>query len=167
MQHYTVENMKRILMIVAALWVSGLSAAHVYAEEIAFDVPISSVNKHEVVPLGEGHVVLLVRMDETVADVEGAGPWAGAKGPCAGAVEIQSDRIKGSGKCHFTDADGDAFVIDWTATALNAGGGPDGIFTMSSGTGKYADAVANGYYSDVPIDDGATSEVRITGVLRF
>lgn len=159
--------MKRILISVAAMCASGIFATHGYADEIAFDVPISSVNKHEAVPLGEDHVVLLVRMDETVADVEGAGPWAGAKGPCAGAVEIRSGRIEGSGKCHFTDSDGDAFVIDWTATALNAGGGPDGVFTMSSGTGKYADAMANGYYSDVPIDDGATSEVRITGVLRY
>ena len=149
--------MKPILVGVAA-W--GLVVDPVCAKDLAIDVPINSDNKHEAVPLSEDHLVLLVRMDQTVADDEGAGPWAGA-------VEIRSGRIEGSGKCHFTDRDGDAFVIDWTATALNAAGGPDGVFSMSGGTGKYAAAFANGHYSDTPVGDDKTSEVRITGVLRY
>ena len=135
------------------------------AEEFDLSGVIESKNSHNVQPITESHIILLASMEETVVPDDATSPWQGATGPCGGAVEIKDGIISGQGFCTFTDTEDDKFVISWTAQAMNEKGGPMGVWELVGGSGKYAEASADGTYDDVPGENPERSTIALTGQL--
>ena len=139
------------------------------ADAADFDVSglIESKNNHNVQAISDDYVILLASMEETLIPKDSKSPWQGATGPCGGAVEIKQGKIKGDGFCSFTDNENDKFVISWTAQSMNEQGGPIGVWELTAGTGKYANASASGEYNDVPSEDSTRSSITIIGQLTI
>ena len=93
----------------------------------------------EAMPLADGLVVVHAVSDYTGFDTGDAdSPMATASGPCFGSVLIDHGRVSGGGHCHYTDADGDSWVAEWTADAVTDDGRTQGAWRIVAGTGYEA-----------------------------
>ena len=137
------------------------------AEDFDVSGVIESKNDHIVQAISDDYIILLASMEETLVPKDPSSPWQGATGPCGGAVEIKEGKIAGNGFCSFTDTENDKFVIFWTAQSMNEQRGPIGLWELTSGTGKYASALASGEYDDVPSEDPERSTITIIGQLTI
>jgi len=163
------KQRKSILAVCATIFVTWTTAFFTIANAEEFDISgvIESKNNHNVQAISDDYVILLASMEETLIPKDPESPWQGATGPCGGAVEIKEGKIEGDGFCSFTDNESDKFVIFWTAQSMNEKGGPIGVWELTAGTGKYANASANGEYNDVPSEDPARSTITIIGQLTI
>ena len=164
------DKQRKSILASSAVIVFTLTAAFfTIANAADFDVSgvIESKNNHNVQAISDDYIILLASMEETLVPKDRKSPWQGATGPCGGAVEIKEGKIKGDGFCSFTDDEDDKFVISWTAQSMNEKGGPIGVWELTAGTGKYANASANGEYNDVPSEDPARSTITIIGQLTI
>ncbi|MDC0434329.1 hypothetical protein OAM69_01665 [bacterium] len=137
------------------------------AEDFDVSGVIESKNSHNVQAISDNYIILLASMEETLVPKDPKSPWKGATGPCGGAVEIKAGKIEGDGFCSFTDTENDKFVISWTAQSMNEKGGPIGVWELTAGTGKYANASASGEYNDLPSEDPKWSTITIIGQLTI
>ncbi|MEZ5478936.1 MAG: hypothetical protein R3E95_16095 [Thiolinea sp.] len=150
---------------------SGLILAPL-AQAAEYDMSgrLKSVNSHMLQSLSAEHTVLFASMEESAVTEDYLDtPWAGGvAGICGGVVEIKGKDMKGNGLCTFADADEDQFVVAWEAQAMNEKGGPQGVWKITGGTGKYANAEAGGSYTDLPDAEGSdTSTVHLTGSMTI
>ncbi len=93
-------------------------------------------------------------------------PLARLTGPCFGAMLVRDGQPKGSGTCHYTDTDGGAVVMEWTAEAISDEGRTTGSWEIAGGTGAWAEASGAGTF-DAGTDAGGAYTNRITGQISL
>lgn len=110
----------------------------------------SGTSTSTVKEIGENHMVMQVSSSyETVQMEDPDHPMNGASGPCFGAVEIAAGAATGGGICAFTDSTGSMVVLHWDAEAMEATGALTGSWTISGGTGPWAEASGGGRFSSL------------------
>ena len=82
-------------------------------------------------------------------------PMASSTGPCVGTVLVDAGRVSGGGLCHFTDADGDSWIVEWRADGLSDAGLTLGDWQIVAGTGKWQEATGGGRFEAGQSPDGA------------
>lgn len=108
-------------------------------------ISTSTVNQ-----ISEGHMVMQISSSyENVEMEEADHPMNGAAGPCFGAVEVASDGVEGGGICAFVDSAGEKVVLHWQAEGMDQSGALTGNWTLSGGTGHWAEAQGGGTFSSL------------------
>jgi len=128
----------------------------------------TGVTKASTVEIAEGHSLMQISSTyDTVEMQDASHPMHGAAGPCFGSVEISGTAVSGSGVCAFTDSGGDKVVLHWTADAMEASGAMAGNWTLTGGTGKWAEAEGGGTYSSLADPASGTFVNTITSKLTL
>jgi hypothetical protein len=103
-----------------------------------------------VTQIADNHMVMQVSSTYEQVDMESPDhPMNGASGPCFGAVEVSAGAASGGGICAFKDKAGDSVVLHWDAEAMEATGALTGSWTISGGTGPWAEASGGGRFSSL------------------
>jgi len=153
-------------LILAAAAMAGLAAG---AAAETFDAAATGQGSStsETMPLAEGLVVVDVASeysDFQTGDPDS--PMASASGPCFGAMLIDAGRVSGGGYCNYTDGDGDSWVVEWTAEAIDQDGRTQGGWRIVGGTGKW-DGAAGGGRFDSGEDAAGTYTNNVTGAVTL
>lgn len=152
--------------IIAAAAVAGLAAA---AGADTFDAAGTGQGSasSQAMPVADGLVVIHAVTDYTgfeTADPDS--PMATASGPCFGAVVVDGGRVSGGGDCVYTDADGDAWVTEWSADGIGDDGRTQGSWRIVGGTGKWDGATGGGRF-DAGEDAAGAYTNNVTGAVSM
>ena len=138
-------------LITTAIASLGLTANAAYAQtEITWWHGMGGHLGDVVNQIAEGHMVMQISSSyENVEMEEAEHPMNGAAGPCFGAVEVASGEVEGGGICAFTDGAGEKVVLHWDAEGMDQSGALTGSWTLSGGSGPWADAKGGGSFSSL------------------
>lgn len=145
------------------LTVAILAAGPICAETFDGGAVGHGTSMNEAMPIGEGHMVMRTSGAYEMFEVAAGHPLEGASGPCFGAVEVKGMEVSGGGNCVYDTASGDKAIMMWKATGLGADGALTGDWSVSGGSGAWANASGGGTFSS--LTDPATGKFvnTITG----
>lgn len=145
------------------LFAAILAANPAFAETFSSGAVGMGTSSNEPMPIAEGHIVMRTSGSYESFEVEAGHPLEGASGPCFGAVEIMGSDVSGGGNCVYETSSGDKAVMIWTATGLGADGALTGDWTVSGGSGAWANASGGGTFSSLTDPDTGKFANTITG----
>lgn len=156
-------------MIRTFLTAAAVSALAVAAQADMMDVAGvgHGQSMNEVTAINDGLVVVKVdTMYEHFESENPDNPLASVTGPCFGSMVIKAGVPQGGGNCNYSDADGDAVVMSWTAEAITEDGYTTGTWEIAGGTGKWAEASGGGTFRAGTDADGMYSNT-VTGEINM
>ncbi|MGR3465033.1 hypothetical protein [Limimaricola sp.] len=137
--------MKMFLMSAALLGVAGVGAAQ--AETITVEGVGKGTPNSMQMPVSEDLVVIHNQVEyDGFETTDPDSPFASLTGPCFGAALVEAGTVSGSGYCHYSDADGDMALMEWTVTGMGEEGRITGDWMVRGGTGKWAGASGGGSF---------------------
>lgn len=149
--------------VAAAALTLALSTTAQAASILPADGVASGIDRLEVHPVTQGLASIVGDFEVIGFEPEGRGnPLAGLHGPCFGAMELNQNRLSGSGYCTFTDAGGEAVVLRWTALAPVTRG-YRGTWDLVGGSGWWSDARGSGTYVHLVNPESRRFNAGITG----
>lgn len=132
--------------VAAAVLALALSPTARAASILPADGVASGIDRLDVHPVTHGLASIVGDVEVTGFQSKTRGnPLEGIRGPCFGAMELNRNRLSGSGYCTFTDASGEAVVVRWTALAPVTRG-YRGTWEVVGGSGWWSDARGTGTF---------------------
>ncbi|EYD70379.1 hypothetical protein [Limimaricola hongkongensis] len=137
--------MKMFVMSAALVGAVGVGTAQ--AETISVEGVGKGTPNSMQMPVGEGMMVVHNQVEyDGFETTDPDSPFASLSGPCFGAALVDVGAMQGSGYCHYSDADGDMAVMEWTVTGMGEEGRITGDWMVRGGTGKWAEAEGGGTF---------------------
>jgi hypothetical protein len=118
-----------------------LTAGSLAAEGGPFDLVHCYGGETQAISHAEGREFGTLRLLGTVR--EGTGIFGMASSRCVGVWSLLDGRYESIGYCEFADPDGDKYFGQYTRD------GPNGLWRLISGTGKFADITMSGEFKSL------------------
>ena len=136
------------------------------ASILPVDGTASGTDRFIIRPVMQGLTSIVGGADVVEFVSKGPGnPFAGIHGPCFGAMELERNRLSGTGYCSFTDGRGEALALRWRALAPVARG-YRGTWEVLGGSGWWADTRGSGTYVYLMDPETRRFNTGITGEIR-
>ncbi|HMK21711.1 MAG TPA: hypothetical protein VK466_05215 [Terriglobales bacterium] len=154
------------------LTICSAAAAAPMPREGNFDFNYCVAGRSEVMQVSDQAIVGSSEGTAAIVSNIPGGPFDGQGSHCMGTWAVIDGQFSASGYCVTVDADGDKFLMDYKSGPYPAGQPEHGMWTATSGSGKYQGVVAKGSYKAIvqvvpAVSGGFQSCNRNTGTYKL